>query len=104
MTGETSRARWVRETRESVLRALCSDGIPMSAGALEDNLDISWYSSGLGFFGRRTAREISAALRWLVGEGYARRLDADERTPYDYPGVLYVPTDLGYDNITEKTS
>lgn len=92
---ETARERWVRETRESVLRLLAKERIPLSACELEGNLDISTYSSGLGFMGRRSAREISSALRWLAGMGYVRRLSEDERTPVDPKGVLYEVTAEG---------
>ena len=91
----TQREKWVTETRESTGRALVREQIPMSAGALYGNLDCSTYISGLGFTGIRTEREISAALRWLVDEGYAERLPDDQRDPDDPPGALYVATPNG---------
>jgi hypothetical protein len=91
--GENSRQAWVRRTRESVLRQLSREYVACSAGYLEDNLDITGYSHGFGFYDRRSAREISAALRWLVAQGYAE--EVHERVPDDPPGKLYVVTTRG---------
>src|SRR3954466_376787 len=93
-TTENSRSRWVRRTRESVLRYLVRESVPLSAGAIEHNLDIT----GWGDFGvrdDRTKREISAALQWLVTLGWAERLPEDQRYPDDPSGVLYVATRAG---------
>lgn len=87
--------RWVRRTRESVMRQLVRERIPMSQQGLEDNLDITRYVPALGFVDRRSEREIGAALRWLSARGYARRLREDERQRDDWPGVLYEATVLG---------
>lgn len=97
MRKETSQQKWVRRTRESVLRAIAKEGIPVSAGYLEDCLDITTYYTGLGFVDRRSQREVSAALRYLVTQGHARRLDASERDVYDPPGTLYECTPAGFD-------
>lgn len=92
-TATTSRQRWVTTTRQATCRALAAErGVPMSATALEGNLDCSGYISGFGFTGVRTAREISAALRWLADRGLATRLPDAERDPEDPPGVLYAAT------------
>lgn len=103
INGEDQRKRWVRRTRESVARALEAERIPMSAGYIEGNLDITSYvGGGFGFRDQRTEREISHALRWLVEEGYAERVD--ERDPEDPPGVLYAITLTGikYASETDK--
>lgn len=76
----TSRERWIARTRESVTRRLADDGVPQTAGDLVDNLDITRYLPSLGTIDQRTEREISAALRWLVEQGYA------EEVHPDYPG------------------
>lgn len=75
-----SRDRWIARTRESAARKLAEDGVPQTAGSLLDNLDITRYMPSLGFIDQRTEREISAALRWMVGQGYA------EEVHPDYPG------------------
>lgn len=67
----------------------------MSAQSLEGNLDVGTYISGMGFVGVRSSREIGAALRYLEGEGFARRLTKDERCEYDPPGVIYEVTLAG---------
>lgn len=99
MKKETSREKWVRRTRESTARALRDEGGLGSAASLEGNLDISWYATGLGFIDQRSEREISAALRWLVKQGYAERMTF--RSPFDPPGVCYELTRHGYDWIEE---
>lgn len=94
---ETSRARWVRETRESVLRALLDErGVPQSAGSLEDNLDVTHWTS-IGPMGVRSAREIGAALRWLEQQGLAEAVERDE---YDPPGKVYVAAARAYEGAT----
>ena len=81
----TSREKWVMNTRNSVIRALVKEQVPMSAGALEHNLDIDrWTDIGPH---ARTSREISAALRWAAKEGLAD--EVTERTVFDPPGKLY---------------
>jgi hypothetical protein len=84
---ETQRQRWVRRTRESVMRQLAREGVS-TAGSLVDNLDISWWSS-IGPMDVRSQREISAALNWLVQQGFAEVIDEKLRDPYDPPGKLY---------------
>jgi hypothetical protein len=91
MIKETSRVRWVRRTRESVARALVREGVPSRASDLEDNLDITHYVTGLGFLDQRTEREISAALRWLVSQGYAEAMTFDRGAP----GIHYTITEPG---------
>jgi hypothetical protein len=92
---EHGQARYVRETRWSVARALAKEQVPMRARDLEGNLDISDYLPSLGFVGVRTEREISAALRWLVEQGYAESMTF-ERDDYDYrPGIHYSATNEG---------
>lgn len=89
---ETGQSKWVRETRWSVIRALAGEQVPVRARDLEGNLDISTYMPSLGFSGVRSEREISAALRWLVEQGYAESMTF-ERDDYDYqPGVHYSAT------------
>jgi hypothetical protein len=91
-----ARERWVAATRTSTARALHRIGIPMSAAALEGNLDIDrWTSIGPLM---RTQREISAALRWLIAEGYAKAVE--DRDQLDPPGRLYVLTEQGNDFAT----
>lgn len=89
---ETSREQWVRRTRESVARQMFRDGIPVSASYLLDNLDISNYSPSFGFYDTRTQREISAALTWLVKNGYATKEVYDKDDP---PGQCYNLTEAG---------
>jgi hypothetical protein len=94
MANETSRARWVRETRESTGRLLLWEEVHSALG-MEGNLDIGDYVTGLGFRGVRSAREIGAALRWMEREGYAIELPAVCRNVEDPPGVLFQITDKG---------
>lgn len=89
---ENSRERWVRETREATVRALVRFAVPASAAALEDELDLGTWTS-IGLIGHRSAREVSAALRWAVAEGYAEPVA--ERDPEDPPGKLYTYTASG---------
>lgn len=97
-TKETSRQCWVRETRESVHRALARE-YAASAAALEGNLDITRYSTGLGFTGVRSAREINAALRWLESKGWARRTgDTDDM----YGGAMFELTVDGDRNVPHE--
>lgn len=91
---ETTRERWVRRTRESTLRYLAQEQIPLSARAIEGNLDIGGWGT-LGPIGARTDREIGAALRWLVQQGHVERLKESEREPSDPLGPLYVVTYAG---------
>jgi hypothetical protein len=98
---ETSRERWVRRTRESVHRYLAGSRVPESAQSIEDNLDIGVWTS-IGLMDRRSAREINAALRWLVAQGYATALPKEHRDPYDPPGKLYQLTRTGRDNVPAK--
>lgn len=95
---ETSRQKWVRETRESVLRALLAEcGVPMSAASLDGNLDVSDYFTGIGFIGVRSQREISAALVWHEKQGNVQQV---ERDPIDPPGKCYILTDQGLKKVT----
>lgn len=90
----TSQQRWVTATREAVARELRREwSVPMSAIALEGNLDIDTWSFGGPL--TRTAREISAALNWLVAQGYAERMAEADRTEWDPRGVCYVITPAG---------
>lgn len=99
---ENSRDRWTRHTRESVLRAMVAEhGVPMSAQALVDNLDVGEYTS-IGFVGVRSQREVSNALRWHVRQGNLQELPEHERDPYDPPGKLYVLTAEGQSNVVPK--
>jgi len=85
-----SRERWVRRTRESVMRELAKEHVPLRATDLEDNLDISEYMPSFGFVDRRTEREISAALVWLEKQGYVTSMEYD-RDDFDYePGKHYI--------------
>lgn len=97
---ETSRERWIRRTRESVARQMVREGVPVSAQALEDNLDITRYMPGLGFVDRRTRGEISAALMWLTKNEYAKV--TLERQKEDPPGKLYKLTTKGWDMAKES--
>lgn len=92
---ETSRQRWVRQTRQSVHRALARD-YAASADGLEGNLDVNDYVSGLGFTGVRSVREIQAALRWLEQQGLAERADLDG------DGALYQLTEAGAASVPPK--
>jgi hypothetical protein len=71
-----SRERWVRRTRESVARYLMRYVGPFCAQEIEGNLDLTQYSA-LGFLDQRSSREISAALRWLVEQGYAEEVEIE---------------------------
>jgi len=89
-----SQDQWVTATREAVGRALALEyGVPMSAAALEGNLDIDTWSFGGPL--TRSSREISAALNWLVREGSAERMSEDDRTEWDPRGVCYMITAEG---------
>jgi hypothetical protein len=92
----TSRDQWRAATRASVLRALNTYGVPVSAAVLVDDLDVVSYFHSVGFVGRRTQREVSAALAALESIGAARRVPESERDADDPPGVLYEPTPYGY--------
>lgn len=95
---ETGRQKWVRETRESVHRALRSEFVA-SAGYLEGSLDVGGYSTGFGFYGQRSAREIAAALRWLEAQGFARRTGEKDEV---YGGDLFELTEVGVEKLPAK--
>lgn len=97
------RERWVRRTRESVVRALAGDWSGGATAAhLEDNLDIGEYMPSLGFVDRRSMLEIQAALRWLAKQGLVEEVAVtkDERREFDMkPGQkMYRLTRAGFDS------
>jgi hypothetical protein len=98
-----SRERWVRDTREATGRALAHEYVPLSARALVGNLDIDTWTFGGPL--TRTEREIGAALRWLVSQGYAERVPEEERwSEYDPPGVLFIVTPTGMEKFQHEVN
>ena len=93
-----SREMWVATTRESVLTALDRERVPMSASALHGNLPCDTWTS-LGPL-TRTTREISAALNYLVEQGWASVVPESERTEWDPSGKLYVITQEGWEQAS----